>query len=154
MTITESMLIANEYIENNIVFEVPQQLFLEPNGRNLYNQLIRNQIPVNTYGVYLWENTHTGEIIYIGMAGKIKTNGQLGSHSIENRLIATRGKVNGRDVLTNDYVNNFMINRNVNSLTFHVLKTNVQTPPSYLEAVLLYNFYSQNGVLPILNNSF
>lgn len=154
MTITESMLIANEYIENNIVFEVPQQLFLQPNGRNLYNQLIRNQIPVNTYGVYLWENTQTGEIIYIGMAGKVKTNGQLGSHSIENRLIATRGKVNGRDVLTNDYVNNFMINRNVNSLTFHVLKTNVQTPPSYLEAILLYNFYSQNGVLPILNNSF
>lgn len=154
MTITESMLIANEYIENNIVFEVSQQLFLQPNGRNLYNQLIRNQIPVNTYGVYLWENTETGEIIYIGMAGKIKTNGQLGSHSIENRLIATRGKVNGRDVLTNDYVNNFMINRNVNSLTFHVLKTNVQTPPSYLEAILLYNFYSQNGVLPILNNSF
>lgn len=154
MTITESMLIANEYIENNIVFEVSQQLFLQPNGRNLYNQLIRNQIPVNTYGVYLWENTETGEIIYIGMAGKIKTNGQLGSHSIENRLIATRGKVNGRDVLTNDYVNNFMINRNVNSLTFHVLKTNAQTPPSYLEAILLYNFYSQNGLLPILNNSF
>lgn len=154
MTITESMLIANEYIENNIVFEVSQQLFLQPNGRNLYNQLIRNQIPVNTYGVYLWENTQTGEIVYIGMAGKIKTNGQLGSHSIENRLIATRGKVNGRDVLTNDYVNNFMINRNMNSLTFHVLKTNVQTPPSYLEAILLYNFYSQNGVLPILNNSF
>ena len=145
---------ANPYIENNIVFEVPQQLFMQPNGRNLYNQLIRNQIPVNTYGVYLWENTQTGEIVYIGMAGKIKTNGQLGSHSIENRLIATRGKVNGRDVLTNDYVNNFMINRNINSLTFHVLKTNIQTPPSYLEAILLYNFYSQNGVLPILNNSF
>ena len=154
MTITESMLIANEYIENNIVFEVPQQLFLEPNGRNLYNQLIRNQIPVNTYGVYLWENTQTGEIVYIGMAGKIKTNGQLGSHSIENRLVATRGRIDGIDILTNNYVNNFMQVNNVNSLTFHVLKTNVQTPPSYLEAVLLYNFYSQNGVLPILNNSF
>ena len=154
MTITESMLIANEYIENNIVFEVPQQLFLQPNGRNLYNQLIRNQIPVNTYGVYLWENTQTGEIVYIGMAGKIKTNGQLGSHSIENRLVATRGRIDGIDILTNNYVNNFMQVNNVNSLTFHVLKTNVQTPPSYLEAVLLYNFYSQNGVLPILNNSF
>lgn len=154
MTITESMLIANEYIENNIVFEVPQQLFLQPNGRNLYNQLIRNQIPLNTYGVYLWGNTETGEILYIGMAGKVKTNGQLGSHSIENRLIATRGKVNGRDVLTNDYLFNYMQNNNVASLAFYVFKTNAQTPPSYLEAILLYNFYSQNGVLPILNNSF
>lgn len=154
MTITESMLIANEYIENNIVFEVPQQLFLQPNGRILYNQLIRNQIPVNTYGVYLWENTQTGEIIYIGMAGKVKTNGQLGSHSIENRLVASRGRIDGIDILTNNYVNNFMQVNNVNSLTFHVLKTNAQTPPSYLEAILLYNFYSLNGVLPILNNSF
>lgn len=154
MTITESILIANEYIENNIVFEVPQQLFLQPNGRNLYNQLIRNQIPLNTYGVYLWINTETGEILYIGMAGKVKTNGQLGSHSIENRLIATRGKVNGRDVLTNDYLFNYMQNNNVASLTFYVFKTNALTPPAYLEAILLYNFYSQNGVLPIFNNSF
>lgn len=154
MTIPEIMQIANEYINNNTFFEVPHQLFLQPNGRSLYNQLIRLEIPANSYGVYIWENTETGEIVYIGMAGKIKTNGQLGSHSIENRLIATRGKVNGRDVLTNDYVFNYMQNNNVNTLTFHILYTNEQTPPSYLESVLLYNYYSQNGVLPKLNNAF
>ena len=154
MTIPEIMHIANQHIDNHAVFEVPHQLFLQPNGRNLYNQLIRNQIPVNSYGVYIWENTQTGEIVYIGMAGKVKTNGQLGSHSIENRLVASRGKYNGRDVLTNDYLFNFMENTNVTSLTFHILHTNNQTPPSYLEAVLLYNYYSQNRVLPILNNSF
>ncbi|WP_426092378.1 hypothetical protein [Flavobacterium sp. DSR3-2] len=154
MTIPEIMQIANEYINNNTFFEVPHQLFLQPNGRSLYNQLIRLEIQANSYGVYIWENTETGEIVYIGMAGKIKTNGQLGSHSIENRLIATRGKVNGRDVLTNDYVFNYMQNNNVNTLTFHILYTNEQTPPSYLESVLLYNYYSQNGVLPKLNNAF
>ncbi len=154
MNIQEIMPIANDYIENNIVFEVPQQLFHQPNGRNLYNQLIREQIPVNTYGVYLWENTQTEEIIYIGMAGKVKTNGVLGSHSIENRLVASRGRVNSRDVLTNDYIFNFMQNNNVNTLTFHILKTNELTPPAYLESVLLYNFYTQNGILPILNSSF
>ncbi|MFD2907535.1 hypothetical protein ACFSX9_02185 [Flavobacterium ardleyense] len=58
------------------------------------------------------------------MAGKIKTNGDLGNHSIENRLIATRGKVNGKDVLTNDCVFNFMQNNAVEGLTFHILKTN------------------------------
>lgn len=154
MTIPEIMHIANQYIDNHAVFEVRQQLFLQPNGRNLYNQLIRHQIPANSYGVYIWENTQSGEIIYIGMAGKVKTNGQLGSHSIENRLVATRGKINGRDVLTNDYIFNFMENNTVASLTFHILHTNNQTPPSYLEALLLYNFYTQNGVLPSLNNSF
>lgn len=148
------MHIANQYIENNSVFEVSHQLFLQPNGRGMYNQLIKQQIRANSYGVYIWENTLSGEIIYIGMAGKVKTNGQMGFHSIENRLVATRGKVNGRDVLTNDYLFSFMKNNNVESLTFHILYTNNQTPPSYLEAILLYNFYSQNEVLPSLNNSF
>lgn len=145
---------ANPYIENSLSFEVNQQLFNQPNGRNVYNQLIRQQVPPNTYGVYIWENTATREIVYIGMAGKIKTNGQLGSHSIENRLCASRGRINGLDIQTNDYVFNFMQNNAVDGLTFHILKTNKQTPPSYLEAVLLYNFYTQNGVLPILNSAF
>jgi hypothetical protein len=133
---------------------VNQQLFNQPNGRSLYNQLIRQQVPLNTYGVYIWVNTITGEIIYIGMAGKIKTNGQLGSHSIENRLLASRGRINGLDIQTNDYVFNFMLQNNIENLTFHILKTNQQTPPSYLEAVLLYNYYTQNQVLPILNSAF
>ncbi|WP_348800050.1 hypothetical protein [Flavobacterium adhaerens] len=154
MTIPEIMQIANDYIDNNTAFKVPHQLFLQPNGRNLYNQLIRQQIQANSYGVYIWVNSQTAEIIYIGMAGKMKTNGQIGSHSIENRLVATRGKVNGRDVLTNDYLFSFMRNNNLESLTFHILYTNNQTPPSYLEALLLYNFYRQNEVLPSLNNSF
>lgn len=154
MTIPEIMQIANEHIDNHTLFEVRHQLFLQPNGRGLYNQLIRKEIPANSYGVYIWQNTLTGEIVYVGMAGKVKTNGQMGSHSLENRLIASRGKVNGRDILTNDYIYNFMKDTNVESLTFHILYTNNQTPPSYLESVLLYNFYTQNGVLPKLNNAF
>jgi hypothetical protein len=154
MTVPKIMKIAKEYIKNNTVFAVPQQLLLQPNGRSVYNQLIRNEIPANSYGVYIWENTQTGEIVYVGMAGKVKTNGQMGSHSLENRLIASRGKIDGRDILTNDYVFKYMQNNDVNTLTFHILYTNEQTPPSYLESVLLYNFYSKNGVLPKLNNAF
>lgn len=148
------MHIANQYIENNSFFEVSYNLFLQPQGRNLYNQLVRDQIHENSYGVYVWENTLTNEIVYIGMAGKVKTNGQMGSHSLINRLVASRGRINGRDILTNDYLSNYMQNNNVNTLTFHILYTTNQTPPSYLESVLLYNFYTQNGVLPKLNNAF
>ncbi|MBK8820612.1 MAG: hypothetical protein IPN49_16575 [Saprospiraceae bacterium] len=35
----------------------------------------------------------TEEVVYIGMAGKIKTDGTIGDHSIQKRLIASRGKV-------------------------------------------------------------
>lgn len=52
---------------------------------------------MNIYGVYLWENTLTGEIVFIGMASKVKMSGQLGSHSIENSLVASKGRINGLD---------------------------------------------------------
>jgi hypothetical protein len=74
------------------------------------------------------------------MAEKVKTKGPMGSHSLENRLIASRGKVNGRDILTNDCVFNFMEDTNIEAVTFHILYTKGQTPPSYLESVLLHIF--------------
>lgn len=148
------MQIANGYLENNTVFKVPYNLFLQPQGRNLYNHLVRENVLPGRFGVYIWENTITNEVVYIGMAGRVKTNGQMGSHSLIKRLVASRGRVNGLDILTNDFVFNYMQNNNVDTLTFHILYTTNQTPPSYLESVLLYNFYTQNGVLPKLNNAF
>lgn len=88
------------------------------------------------------------------MAGKVKTNDQLGSHSIRNRLVASRGGINGLDIQTNDYLLNYMLQNNIENLAFHILKTNQQTTPYYLEVVLLYNFYAHTRSLPILNNAF
>jgi hypothetical protein len=53
----------------------------------------------------------------------------MSSHLLENRLIASRDKVNWRYKLTNDYVSNFMKYSTVEVLTFHILYTNGQTPP-------------------------
>lgn len=40
------------------------------NGQKEFNKVIRAKVQ-NQIGVYLWENSKTKEILYIGMAGKL-----------------------------------------------------------------------------------
>ena len=81
------------------------ELFSGTSGLSEYNRIIRNEIP-NEMGIYLWENADTGEIIYIGMAGKMKANGEFVNHTVRARLLASRGKDpnTGRDIQTNAYL--------------------------------------------------
>lgn len=90
------------------------------------------------------------------MAGKIKTDGTLGDHSVQNRLLASRGKNKStkKDIQTNDYDNDFMSKNNIETLNFYILYSKTEEPPAYIEALLLYKYYNKNNRLPKLNNSF
>lgn len=156
MTIEEIKKIAQPYVEEPIYsFEIEKELFDDSNCRANYNLKIKENVP-NVFGVYVWVNNLTNQIIYIGMAGKIKNNGVLGSQSIKNRLTASRGKdrLTKKDILTNDYVKDFMQNENINSLSFYILISKKDEPPAFIEALLLYNYYKKEKRLPQLNNSF
>lgn len=87
------------------------------------------------------------------MVGKIKTNGSLGDHYIQDRLLASRGrnKETNQDVLTNDYVRNFMNAKSIESLDFYIMYSKKGEPPSYIEALLLYKYYKKNNRLPRVN---
>lgn len=92
MNIAELKELILAYIDKLIVnFEIEKQIFEEVIGREKFNQTIREKVDTK-FGVYVWVDNATGEIVYIGMAGKIKTDGTLGDHSIQNRLLASRGK--------------------------------------------------------------
>lgn len=90
------------------------------------------------------------------MAGKIKTNGEIGYHSIQKRLLATRGrdKKTKKEIQTNDYVKEFMTEENIETLSFHIIYSKIGEAPAFIEALLLYNYYKKNNRLPILNKSF
>lgn len=144
------------YIEEPIInFEIKKQIFSENNGRNKFNKAIRDNVD-EKFGVYVWVDKSSEEIVYIGMAGKIKTDGTLGDHSIQNRLLASRGKdkTTKKDIQTNDYISAFMTNNNIDSLNFFILYSKLGEPPAYIEALMLYNYYKKNNRLPRLNNSF
>ena len=156
MNIDELKEIILAYIDEPIInFEIEKHIFAEINGREKFNQTIRENVDTK-FGVYVWVDKATGEIVYIGMAGKIKTDGTLGDHSIQNRLLASRGKdkISKKDIQTNDYVNTFMTNNSIDSLNFFVMYSKQDEPPAYIEALLLYKYYKKNGNLPKLNNSF
>lgn len=156
MTIEEIKSLIEPYIdEPTIHFNIEKQIFSNESGREIFNEKIRQSVE-KKFGVYIWIDTATNEIVYIGMAGKVKTDGTLGDHSVQNRLLASRGKDKStkKDIQTNDYVRNYMIDNDVESLDFYVMYSKTGEPPAYIEALLLYKYYKKNNRLPKLNNSF
>ena len=156
MTIDIAKKIVEKYIINPVIeFEIERNLFLEENGRDKYNSIVRNNVD-DKNGVYLWENSESSEIIYIGMAGKIKSNGKYGSHSIQKRLLAARGKdkMTKKYIQTNDYIRNIMIDSNIQKMKFCIMYSKNDEPPAFLEAILLYEYYKKNKRLPKFNSSF
>ena len=156
MTIKELKDVILPYIDEPVInFEIEKNIFAELGGREKFNQTIRKNVKAK-FGVYVWVDKKTAEILYIGMAGKIKTDGSLGDHSIQNRLLASRGKdkVSKKDIQTNDYVSNFMTQYEIDSLDIFIMYSKKDEPPAYIEALLLYMYYKKTNKLPRLNNSF
>ena len=156
MKLNEAKEIIKEFVDEPIVnFQIEKSIFDQDIGRELYNQTIRQKVG-RKQGVYIWIDKDTEEIVYIGMAGKIKTDGTLGDHSIQNRLLASRGrdKATKKDIQTNDYVKGLMAEYNIKTLDFYIIYSKQDEPPAYIEALLLYKYYKQNKRLPKFNNSF
>jgi hypothetical protein len=111
------------FIEGPIVnFEIEKTVFDDIDGRKKFNEIIRKEVEAK-YGVYIWVNKKTTEILYIGMAGRIKTDGSWGYHSIQNRLLASRGKdkISRKDIQTNDYINSFMTQNEIDLLDIFIM---------------------------------
>ncbi len=121
-----------------------------------YNKLIREKIASNKLGCYIISTPDNEEVLYIGMAGKLKTNGEYSNHSIASRLQAPRTKdyVTKKEINTEEYLKYLLNVINKEKLRISVLFVKSNIPSGYLEAILLYEFYKKYGVLPILNNAF
>lgn len=165
MTIVDIQKFISSYTENAAFtsFSVHKDLLIqdakrEKKAKRKYNELIRKKVE-KKYGVYIWENEESKEIIYIGMAGKVKQNGMIGDQTIDKRLTATRQQIllneKKTDVLTGDYLLNKMNDLRFTVTNFYIIYLDPSKyPPTYIESVLLFKFLSKKKQLPILNNSF
>lgn len=156
MIITEVEKLIGYYTDSNKKITISKNIFSSDNGRKIYNNIINKNICKNCFGIYVWVNSLTSEIVYIGMAGKIKTDGSIGDHSLRKRLKASRGKnkETRKDILTNDFIKNFMLKNNIDNLDFYIYYTKSDEAPSYLEAILIYKYFKHHKKLPVLNISF
>jgi hypothetical protein len=157
MQIEEIKELVKELIEEENIskFEINKEIFKNELGREEFNKTIRIKVE-KKLGVYIWVNSENNNIVYIGMAGKLKNNGKFVNHSIQERLLATRGKdkLTKKDIQTNDYVRSKMEKHNIKKIDFHIMYSIIDEPPAYIEALLLYKYYKKNKCLPLLNTSF
>lgn len=134
------------------VIPINRSLFIPKNN---YNAFIKKNV-ADKPGVYIWYDSKNQEVIYIGMAGKIKTNGTLTNHPISERLQASRSIdiTTEKHITTNKYIPAVLEIFEVHEIEFHILPCKENEPAAYVESILLYNYFKSHGVLPILNNAF
>ena len=139
-------------VENRFVHKIDWSI-LTP--KNIYNEFIRKNVSQKP-GVYIWYDAKNQEVLYIGMAGKIKTNGELTNHPISQRLQAPRIKdfETKKDITTNRYIPAVLELFGLEEIEFHIFPCKENEPAAYVESILLYNYFKAHGVLPILNNAF
>lgn len=129
---------------------------------NSYNTYIRSNVD-KKFGVYIFENPKTKELIYIGMAGKIDTDGSLGDHNLQNRLCAPRGVKDSiqltasgkkKDIPTGLFLANIIEVYEIPELNIYTFSAGDKIVPAYIEAICLNEFYIHNNCLPRLNAKF
>jgi len=157
-----------EFIEGSHSLFISNELSSEKKEfKKKYNSLIKKEVNDKS-GVYIWENPDTKEIIYIGMAGRINNKGELKSHSLVKRLQASRGKNNkGKYVQTNSFIFGLLNDpkklfmktvdeklKPIREIKINIYYSKQNIPSTYLESILLYQYFIRCKKLPILNNSF
>lgn len=101
------------------------------------------------------------------MAGRINYNGELVSHSLMKRLMASRGKnTKGKDVLTNAFIfgllndpkellmKNYEKFKPIREIKINICYSKLNIPSTYLESILLYQYFIRCEKLPDLNKTF
>ena len=124
-----------------------------------YNSIIRENVPKKpVHGVYIWSDTNSGDILYVGMSGQIKKVDGVYincGYDIRKRLVSSRRKDdNGKDITTSDFIESKMIKENIESLTFTIIQSKEKISPTYLESYILQSIYTNTDSLPSWNNSF
>ncbi|MGB1040581.1 MAG: hypothetical protein ACPGVD_06900 [Flavobacteriales bacterium] len=162
--------IIEEYVNDEVKIDINLSLgnCLEKFKKG-FNKEIRTKLKNDT-AVYLFrtDNDKLHDILYIGMAGKIDRKGSLKAHRVRNRLKASRGRnSHGNEIQTNEFFYHLLTDPNqlnmkkythvtkpFQKIVIHVMYCKEGVPASYLESILLYEYFNENKALPLLNVSF
>ena len=113
-----------------------------------FTKHVRREVPPgDAGGIYILTATDRNEVIYIGKAGTVRTDGTRKRQSIRERLTAPRGG-SSSDTWFADAANA------IGPFRVTVLPTPPDLAPGYVEVLLLQAFLTEHGRLPSLNRSF
>ena len=116
-------------------------------------KLMSSQNVPNELGVYLIYSIKNGleELIYIGKAGSIKTDGSRSEQGLFRRL---QNKQDGLD--RNQYFSDYIVQNKCEIRVFWFVTHSEclhKDLPAFVESCLLQEYYSKYGCLPKLNKS-
>ena len=156
-------------IELNKTFDLTINDLVKTKTSILYNKKVRSELHGNDiHGIYIWSRIDNGEIIYVGMSGKLiwkddsKTEVEPNSYSVQKRLVSSRGrhKLKGekdkRELTTYEYLEKIVFNEEgIDKLNISVFKVDTDKySPTYIESCILHKIFSKEGVIPKYNKSF
>lgn len=114
-----------------------------------FSRAVRSAIPVtfDHAGVYVIRDA-TGDVLYVGKAGSIRTDGSFKRQVIRGRLTAPRGATGNADAYFAEVLERF------GPIDITAIGFGDCPAPALIEAVLLQAFLDEFGRLPPLNNAF
>jgi hypothetical protein len=101
------------------------------------------------YGIYIVRQKDTRKVLYIGMGGKLKNDGQFKKQDIPNRLRAKRGKIPA-----NKWFSELKKVRGNLLIEYIILPDTGFPSPALIEAILLQVYLNEYGYLPYKNKEF
>jgi hypothetical protein len=116
------------------------------NNSEDFDKLISEKVEDKS-GVYIWENDNN-EVIYIGKSGIIRSNQKEQRQTLRGRLQNKRGGVR-----TSKYIVNNVFNHS-RYFNIYIYYSKEKIPATYIEALLLFEYYKSTDKLPRLNKSF
>ena len=127
---------------------------IELNDISTYNNIINEKVS-NKPGVYFFSKNNENEILYIGKAGHNIKFDEKNGHGLKKRLKASRGKVQGEDILTRDWLKKKMLECSLNKVVIYFKYVETDFIPAYIEALLMQEYFSKNkNTIPCWNNKY
>ena len=116
---------------------------------NITEILIKNEVP-NTFGIYIIYKNEVvyKNIIYIGKAGEIDNTGINKKQGLQKRLSNTRDKKTA-----NEYFKD-LFTENIEKLIIEYYETPTSLIPSFVEGVLIQEYFQTFQKLPLLNKAY
>ena len=104
------------------------------------------------HGVYIiYANDKKGQILYIGANGKIKQNGTFAEQSVKDRLNKKQGGIKRENFFVERLTEDNTIQQLV--IEWYVIDE-TKYLPTYCEATLIQDYYSQHSCLPKWNAEY
>lgn len=104
------------------------------------------------YGVYIFhKNVENGDILYIGKGGTILQRGCYRTQNLKSRLNNKQDRMRRENFLIKKMNEDDDIRQIF--IEWYIVDQQKYLP-SYIEAQLLQDYYSQNSCLPMWNNAF